>query len=175
MFDAQIQLMRFTRDLLKHDEQLIKRGRVNEEQELSTIDYIAVDSLTSAMPITKRQSYDEVNEIVTYGLRFRQSFTLDFYGNNAYKNASEFAILINGHISQRLQKQYNITVGSASAIIDLKLLTGREYVNRYQVEVMLQYEKSVSQELYRIEVVPFEVATDNDLFREVEIDINKEE
>lgn len=161
MFDPIIQLQRFTRDLLEiKNERLILRGRINEDQANNELDYIAIDSINRATPTIVKESYDYDNEIITYAQRYSQVFTFDFYGRGAFDNASRFVLLINSYISQRLQMKYNITVGSTSGITDIKQLTGQQYINRLQVELTAQYEKEISQELYRIESAEIEVKHD---------------
>lgn len=157
MIDPLIQLMRFTRDLLGHDESLIKKGRLNEAQALDTTPYIAVDAIAPATPITRGDAYDGVAEVMTYHTEYRMPATLDFYGTNAHANASKFAVLVNSHASQSLQKRYTLRVGATSGVTDIKALTGQKYVNRVQVAVTLRYTQHVDVNVLRIDSAPIEV------------------
>lgn len=159
MIDPLIQTMRYLRDLLGYDEQLIKKGRINEQSANSKIGYIAVDALAPAQPTTRSEKYDGVAEVMTYCQTHRLPITIDFYGQPAYENATKLTVLTSSHIAQWLQKKYNIRVGSPSGITDVKALTGQQYVNRMQIELILHYTQCVEVDVLRIEKAPFEVIT----------------
>lgn len=155
-----IRLMLFIRDLLDYDEQLIKRGRVNEEQENSETDYIAVDSLAPAQPISQREFYDGDNEKMTYGTKWRQVFTINFYGLGAYVNASKLQLLIKSQPSIFKQFQHKITVCNVSQLTDVKQLTGQQYVNRFELELAINYDTEVDIDILRIDKVSVNIKTD---------------
>lgn len=160
MIDPLIQLMLFVRDLLSHDEDLIKKGRLNKIQMLSTLNYIAVDAIAPAQTIARSDAYNGTSEVMTYSQQYRMPVTVDFYGKDAHANAARFAVLIGSHIAQQLQKRYTLRVGSTSGVTDVKALTGQQYVNRVQVALTLHYTQHVDVDVLRIDTAPIEVITD---------------
>lgn len=154
MIDPLIQLMLITRDLLTYDEQLIKKGRINEKMALSTIGYIAVDALAPAQPLSRADKYDGETEVMNYNQSYRLPVTVDFYGTNAADNAAKFSVLIGSHIAQDLQVKYGIRVGAATGITDVKALTGQQYINRLQVELVMHYTQQLNVDVLRIDSAP---------------------
>ena len=157
----------FIKDLLGHDPQLMRFGRAEFERKDDNADYIAVDSLGQAQTMAIREEYDHEKEVITYLQRYKQTVTVDFYGDNAYRNATKMALLINGYKSQRLQMKYNVTIGSPSSIVDLKTIESTVVGNRYQVEIVVQYDRQVSEDLLRIDSAKIEVFPENNKQKEV--------
>lgn len=143
----------FIRDLMGLPESQILSGRVNDNQDDFETDYIVVDSLASVQRITGNIDYDGVNEVQKITNNYITTFTLDFYGNNAYQYSNDFACLIRSQQAYELKKDLQIAVYQVSTIQDLKRLTGQQYGNRYQVSVKVQDYKSVNIDTLRIDTV----------------------
>jgi len=89
---------------------------------------------------------------------FIQTFTLDFYGDNAYTNANKFVALLRSEKANWYLKDYNLSMLNANSIIDLKDLLGTDYTNRYQVEVSVNYFVNVAINTLRIDSVEWELS-----------------
>jgi hypothetical protein len=148
------------RDLLPHPEELIRFGRLNEEREWFSDDYIVVDRLAPGQPITRSERYDGVEEELTLSTRMRQPVTIDFFGENAYTNAEKLQLLLKSDKSLDLQEQYAVTMGGVNQITDVKALTGQQYGNRVQVELVIQYSPSITLDVLRIDTAVVETMSD---------------
>lgn len=157
IIDPLISLMLIVRDLLSHDEELILKGRANEEQILSSTNYIAVDALAPAQPLSRSDNYDGEAEVATYAQSYRQPVTVDFYGDDAATNATRFSVLLGSYLARDLQVKYGIRAGAVTGVTDLKNLTGQQYGNRLQVELVIHYTQTVNVDLMRIDSAPIEV------------------
>ncbi len=148
------------RELLPHPEELIRFGRLNDEREWFDGDYIVIDRLAPGQPLTRGQRYDGEVEELTLSSRMRQPVTIDFFGENAYTNAEKFQLLLNSDKALDLQEQYAVTVGGVSQITDVKALTGQQYGNRAQVELVIQYSPSITLNALRIDTAVVETMSD---------------
>src|SRR5699024_2968899 len=131
-----ILLARVVRDLLPHPEELIQFGRINDERESFDTNYIVIDSLAPGQPLARGEKYDGDAEELTLSSRVRQPVTIDFFGVNAYTNAEKLQLLLKSDKALDLQEQHFITVGGVTQITDVKALTGQQYGNRVQVELI---------------------------------------
>lgn len=151
---------RYVRDLLQYDEQLIKIGRVNEEQESSGVNYIAVDSVQQARRISSGTSFDGDTEQEDLYARYNQIITLSFYGEDAYQNADDFLMLQKSQLSLDLQYTHGISVFGASNIIDIKQLLGSTYANRLDISFTVSYNKQKTINTLRIDELQSEFLID---------------
>lgn len=138
-------------DLLDYDEQLIKRGEVNDVRLDGETDYIVVNSLSPSQARTKGSQYDGEEEKLTLSSGYRMPVTVDFYGTGAYTNANKFQLMLKTDKARELQIVNQITVTAVSDIADVKQLTGQQYVNRYQITLNLLYNESVVLDTLRID------------------------
>lgn len=134
-----INLQRFIRDLLDYDEALIELGRRNYKQEDFETGYIVVDGLGAARPLTRSERFDDAEEEMHYTRRLSKPCTIDFFGSVAFANSDDFVTLIGSQLSKELQESLGITIGSVSAVTDVKQLTGQQYGERLQIELNMQY------------------------------------
>jgi len=150
-----ISVAKYIRDLLSHDEQLIKIGRSDEELENSTDNYIAVDALGPAQRLTQGKKFDGDAEVMMHSVKYRQEITLSFYGVDAYDLANDFILMQSDQLSYDLQNQLQITVLKADSIIDVKLLSSDTYVNRLDVSFSLLYNKQKEISTRRIDELQY--------------------
>ena len=152
-----IQVANFTKALMNDNNLIIILGRENFENVDFTKDLILIDSLTAAKNISATDSYNGTSEIQTFTTYFNQLFTLDFYGDNAYTNANKFVALLRSEKANWYLKDYNLSMLNANSIIDLKDLLGTDYVNRYQIEVSVNYFVNVDISTLKIDTINYEI------------------
>lgn len=152
-----IQVANFTKALMNDINLIIILGRENFENVDFTKDLILIDSLTAAKNISATDSYNGTIEIQTFTTYFNQLFTLDFYGDNAYSNANKFVALLRSEKANWYLKDYNLSMLNANSIIDLKDLLGTDYVNRYQIEVSVNYFVNVDIGTLKIDTINYEI------------------
>ena len=152
-----IQIADFTKALMNDEDLIIILGRENFENVDFTKDLILIDSLTAAKNISATDSYNGTSEIQTFTTYFNQLFTLDFYGDNAYINANKFVALLRSEKANWYLKDYNLSMLNANSIIDLKDLLGTDYVNRYQIEVSVNYFVNVDISTLKIDTINYEI------------------
>lgn len=150
----------FTRDMLQYDENLIRIGRQNFERKEFETDYIVIDSIGAALPTGRLESFDGVSEVLSYGQRVSIPCTADFYGANAYANASKFRLTLRTQLAYELQVTNGIGVYSVSTITDVKALTGQQYGNRVQVEFNVQYCEVLDIATLRIDTAQTQIIKD---------------
>lgn len=148
------------RDLIGLPEKQILSGRSDKFQDDYNTDYVVVDDLIASQRITSDYNYDGVNEIETIGSKFVTTFTIDFYGDNAYNNCNRFALLSRSQQAYELKKQLGITFYQVSTIQDLKKLVGQQHGNRYQSTFKVHDCRSVSIDTLRIDEAQFTTLTD---------------
>lgn len=152
-----IQVANFTKALMNDINLIIILGRENFENVDFIKDLILIDSLTAAKNISATDSYNGTSEIQTFTTYFNQTFTLDFYGENAYTNANKFVALLRSEKANWYLKEYNLSMLNANSIIDLKDLLGTDYTNRYQVEVSVNYFVNVDISTLKIDTINYEI------------------
>lgn len=150
---------RIIRDLLDYPEGLIKLGRLDDQRKDFDTDYIVVDSLAPGQPVATGQRYDGDAERLTHSARVRQPITIDFFGVNAYTNAQTLQLLLKSDKAIMLQQQFGVTMGSFQQITDVKALTGQQYGNRYQAELVIHYSPSITLDVLRIDEAVIETKT----------------
>jgi hypothetical protein len=155
-----IALARLIRDLLGHDEQLIKIGRTEEERLDFAENYIVIDSLAPATATSTSEKYNDVAEELTYTAQMRQIVTIEFFGNNASANAVKFMLMLKSDLACDLQVANQITVHHVTQTIDLKALTGQQYGNRVQSELVIFYTQSLTMPVLRIDEAQFNFLKD---------------
>lgn len=145
--------------LLEYDEQLIKRGEVNQVRADDETDYIVVNALSPAQPISSGRSYDGEAEKLTITSSLRMPVTVDFFGLNAYQVALNLQLLLKTDKAAYLQNQHGVTLAAVSALTDVKQLTGSQYINRYQLTLNLLYNESLIIDALRIDRVDIDFNT----------------
>lgn len=150
----------FIRDLLDYDEQLIRIGRQNTEITDFTIGYIGVDTLGAAQRLASGQMYDGTAEVMSYQQQWRAPVTLSFYGDGAWARAQEFALRIQSQPSLELQEALGISVYQAGQLTDVKILTGQQYGERYELALNIQYSTTVDVDTLRIDTEQLSVISE---------------
>lgn len=150
MNPALISLALYLRDLLSHDENLIKFGRDNKELDLTSKNYIVIDESNQSYSGSEI-SFDGDAEEETYSKQTKSSVTVNFYGTDAYANLNKFKLLQRSQKSYELQRDLGIAVFNISASNDLKFLGGSIYSNRYEIDLTIQYQETTDVETLRID------------------------
>jgi hypothetical protein len=158
---ALIAVAKFVRDLLTYNEQLIKIGRDDDEMLDFNQAYIVVDVAGQRQQAVASSNYNGSTEVMRYIVTEAMPVTVDFFGAQAYTNANTFRLLMQSERRLDLQAQHGITVYNVSRFTDLKLLTGGQYRNRYQLEFAVRYNSAVNIPTLRIDSVEIQtVLTD---------------
>ena len=121
-------LMIFVRDMMRiitpdFPEKQIFSGRCNEVQNDFNTDYIVVDDLAPSERISGQITYDGDAEVQTITNSYITTFTIDFYGDNAYDNINKFILLARSQAAYELKIVLGIGIYQVSTIQDLKKLT----------------------------------------------------
>lgn len=149
----------FTKDLFDNTIPTVL-GRYNFNNNDFNDDLIVVDGLSPAIPISNIDKFDGINEIMQHGSFVRQLATVDFYGNNAFLNATKYMALLRSQKATELKEINNLTVYPANTITDLKELVGTQYFNRYQIEVNIRYMITTEIETLRIDTPNIDLLTE---------------
>jgi hypothetical protein len=155
-----VAVAKLVRDLLDYDEQLIRIGRQNFSREDLEIDYIVIDSLAPAAQVASLESYDGTAEELKLGAMWRGPVTLDFYGDEAYTTSRNFSLLARSQTAYELKRTLGINTYHASGPTDLKALTGQQYGERVQIEMVVETSSDVTINTLRIDTAQIEIRTE---------------
>ena len=151
------QLALYVRDLLAYDEQLIRIGRESFVMEDFDTNYIVVDSIGPDNRISRGNSYDGELEVQTLTARLEAPCTINFYGNDAYTNATKFIVMMGSQLSQDLQDSLGVTVFTVSSLTNIKALNGQQYGNNIELQLNMQYNQTIELDVLRIDTEQFEI------------------
>lgn len=151
---------RFVRDLLNYDENLISFDHTEEIMADKVTSYIVVNSSNVADKLSSGRAYDGDAEIMTYSNSYQQPIILEFYGENAYTNASDFSLLSDSEKARKLKRQHGISISRVSTSTDVKKLLGYQFGNRVDIEFNINYAPTIDVETLRIDTVPTEFTED---------------
>ncbi len=126
-----------TRDLLEVDESIIKLGRSNMIVNDFTTTQIVIDILGSVTIQTSSQKFDGAIERMNYNNTQNATVTLNFFGDGSYELANKFILLCNSEKRYTLENMLKLRVGIPRTITDVKLLTGSQYSEQYEVELSI--------------------------------------
>lgn len=160
MNEALKQLSIFVRDLLSYDEQLIRIGRNNFERKDFSRPFIVVDGIGPQSRVSRVDGYDGETETQTLGARLSAPCTLNFYGDGAYDRAVDFMIRIASQSSLELQKAQSITIYRASALTDIKALTGQQYGENIELQVNVEYNQIIELSVKRIDTAQINIISE---------------
>lgn len=155
-----VAVAKFVRDLLGVNEALVKIGRDNFERTDFSTGYIVVDLLTGG-PLASSKRFDPVAEELTLATLSRWVVTVDFFGDAAYTNSDRFQLLQKSQRAVELCETLGISVFRPTAVQDLRALTGAQYGNRVQVELVVHANASAIIETLRIDEPQFEFLNEN--------------
>ena len=158
--DIEKKLKLFIRDLLNLPEDQILSGRTNRDQSNFNTDYVVVDDLAPSDRISGGLKFDGVSEVQSISNVYITTFTVDFYGDNAYDNSNNFVLLARSQQAYELKKNLGIGIYQVSSIQNVKKLTGQQYGNRYQVTIRVEDSRSVNVDTLRIDTAQFEFLVD---------------
>lgn len=133
-----VELAKFTRDLLVIPESQMSIGRRNFDRNDFKSLKIVIDQISPAIPLTRGQDFDGDAENMEYYALYQAPCTVDFYGDTAFATAQKFVLTLQSQLGYELQRDGQITVFQSSNLIDVALLTGEQYSQRYQVEINVQ-------------------------------------
>lgn len=154
-----ISVAKFTRDLLGVGEQLIRLGRHNFTQDEMTRQYIVIDVL-SLVRVSESESFDGDAEKVSYGDIWRGTFTLDFYGTDAYNRAKEYGRLARSQAAAELKRTLGLTIYRASNAQNVAQLTGQQYGERWQIEMVVDVSESTLVSTLRIDEAQLQIRSE---------------
>jgi len=154
---ALVAIAKLVRDLLGYDEQLIRIGRHGKSREDFEKAYIVIDALAPAALVGNMETYDGTAEQLKLGSMWRGSVTLDFYGDSAYTRARDFSLLAKSQTAYELKRTLGINAYHASEPTDLKALTGQQYGERVQVEMIVEISTDVTIDTLRIDTAQTEI------------------
>jgi len=147
----------FVRDLLTYDEQLIKFGRQNFEQADFEQNYIVIDALGLQQRVASLEDYDGEAEVLSLGGIWKGPVTLDFYGDGAYSRAIDFSLRVRSQAAFDLKKVLGVEIQQPKGPIDVKQLTGQQYGERQQLELMVSHSANVNIDTLRIDTAQLEI------------------
>jgi hypothetical protein len=155
-----IAIAKFIRDLLVYDEQLIKFDREDIPEVDFNSSYIVVNGSSIANKKSTGAQFNPVTEQMTYNDSFAQSVTLEFYGDNAYTNSSNFSILSTSQKALELKAVLNLNISHVSNTLDVKQLLGSVHGNRVHLTFNAYYLPSVEVATLRVDTSQFEFIED---------------
>lgn len=160
MNDAAVKLAIFTRDLLnKPEESVVVIGRENMTRGDFSPLKIVIDNVDSSTAISTSRKYDGVLEELQHVQKISSPATIDFYGDGAYSECNKFKLLLSSQKSYELQRDERIEVYIETAIIDLKILTGEQYSERFQIGLQIQFNIELVEPILRIDTLQNTVIT----------------
>lgn len=151
----------YVRDLLQQPEgEVVVLGRANIDQDDLTSLRIAIDANGIATPMNINEQYDGDAEEMTHAQQWHQSCVINFYGDGAWQEAQKLILLNRSQTAYELQRDSGLSVFLASSITDVKLLTGENFSNRFEMAVNVQYTLSVTETVLRIDEAQFTIIED---------------
>lgn len=148
---------KFVRDLLNYDEQLIRVGRQNFEREQFEAAYIVVDALGQQARVASSETFNGDTETMSLCALHRGPVTLDFYGAGAYNRAIDFSLLMRSQTALELKKGLGVNILQPSALTDAKALTGQQYGERVQVEMVVEMSTGATLATLRIDTAQLQI------------------
>jgi len=152
----------FVRDLLSISESFIKIGRYNFEDDNFETSYISIDTLTPSKLLSSASKFDGDEEEEAYSQNWLMPVILTFWGNNAYTNANKFSLLLPSQKALELSSTLGIDVLKVTNFTDVRLLAGKQYNNRLELNLNILYTISASVDTLRIDTAQVEILTEKD-------------
>ena len=149
-----------TRDLLGVDESIIKLGRSNMIVDNFTTAQIVIDILGSVTVQTSSQKFDGDLENMNYNNTQNATVTLNFFGDGSYELANKFILLCNSEKKYALENMLKLRIGLPKTITDVKLLTGTQYSEQYEVELNITSIEDIDIETLRIDKAQTQILKD---------------
>lgn len=160
MTDYRKEMARYIRDLLEHDEQLIKFDHIDQTQVDPQTNYIVINDSGINTTLSNSSSYDPELEIMTRNQSRNASIKLEFYGTDAQANVERFCVLNNSEKARQLKLKRDITVYTPSTALNLKSLLGNQYGNRWHLDILIEYTISAELEVLRVDTPNEQITED---------------
>lgn len=161
VYSPQKLLAVYVRDLLQQPEgDVVVLGQHNVDQSDLTSLRIAIDTMGNAKRLNVSRSYDGDAEEDKHAQQWLQPCVINFYGDDAWSEASKFSLISNGQRGYELQRDSGVSVFTASSITDVKLLTGENFSNRFELAVNVQFTESATESVLRIDEAQFTTIED---------------
>jgi len=151
----------YTRDVLEIPESQIKFGRSNHDDLDFSQDLIVIDGLSPSVGIGTQTKYNGTTEQKTISQTKVEEFTLNFYGENALLNAQEWSTLNESQKARNIASGLTVSLHRAKGPVNLKMLAGAQYNNRFEITVKMGYNITNEFELLRIDSSQIDMITDN--------------
>lgn len=155
-----IAVAKFVRDLLSHNEQLIKFDRANKPENDFDTDYIVVNGSGISTKQASGSVYNGTTEIMSYSESFAQSVIIEFYGLGAYTNAQSFSLKSKSQAAADLKRALGISISNVSNSTDVKQILGGAYGNRVHLSMNVNYCPSLDVDTLRIDTAEFAFLND---------------
>jgi len=124
----------YVTDILSFDPAKVIQSRTDYTMIDFNDDVIIVDTLTGEI-ISKQTAFDGENETQNIDSITSSIFTLDFYGDNAYKNTMTFVNMQSSQLAYDLMKQHELSVWHSTHPRNLKNVSGQSTFERWQIEL----------------------------------------
>lgn len=161
MYTPKIQLARYVRDLLQQPENtVVVLGRENVSEDDLTALRIAIDTIGVGKRMNAAQKYDGDAEEMTHAQQWQQPCTVNFYGDDAYQEATKFMLISNGQRGLELQQSLGVAVYLTSGLTDVKRLTGEKFSSRFELMLNVQYTESAVEDVLRIDEAQLDIIDD---------------
>lgn len=134
-----IKIAKYVTDVLLFDPSKVIISRENFVLNDLIDNKIFIDTIANRLNLGSNEIFDGTNENMTYATTYKQIFTIDFIGSNAETNVNDFLNLQNSERAYTSSKNESISVLIGNNINKIKDQKGKEYYNRYQVEVMVYF------------------------------------
>lgn len=158
LYQPKQKLAMFVRDLLNQPEgEVVILGRENLRRDDFNALQIVVDSLGKARRLSKAQKYNGVMEKMQHSASWSAPFTINFYGDEAYAQATKFVLLTDSQVGYELQRDMGVGIYLTSELTDVKLLAGEQYSNRFELELNVTFTESATVDVLRIDVAQTDI------------------
>lgn len=160
MSDYRKELGRYLRDLLEHDEQLIRFDHIDQAQVDPLTNYIVINDSGQNSTLSNGTKFDGDSEIMRHDQSRTSVITLEFYGKDAQVNVERFCSLNHSEKARQLLLKRDLTVYVPTSALNIKQLLGNQYGNRWHLEIRVSYNVSAELEVLRIDTPNFTIIED---------------
>lgn len=126
-------------------------------QDLDFTQDLAVIDVLQTTPVSRSQEFDGELEEMTYIVYNSTQATIDFYGDNALDNANKLVALLDSQTAYEYQRDNGIEVYHNKTLTNLKNIQGVTVYERYQLEIVVKYNKTLTEAVRRIDTAQTDV------------------
>lgn len=160
MIDSLIAVAGFATALTEVNASKVIIARENYLETDFNNDIILVDML-SASPIGRSDGFNGDAESITYTVKYKAVFTLDFYGTQGLDNANKFIARLNSQTAYEFKRDNDIEVFHNTNILNIKQIQGKSNYDRFQVEIMVKYSQQFTEAVLRIDTAEYTIISNN--------------